>query len=267
MRKETFRFYRRLLCTVLLVANCSPVTVEMPDDTAYSEAYDLYRLDQYRAAADAFESFVQEYPYSEKVDNSTYYVGKCYRKLGDLHADSSYSAGSAQEQSELVQTAVSMYQEARHWFSSIDKRSTRYVWGQFFLCETGASMAVLDSLTFPVNAAASELTDFCQRYPSHSYRARALLALAQMYSSVAEFEMAADYYNQLISDASFAEYHSVAYYRGGKSAYENNSCDVAIPWLNSFLQLEGQKEISDQDSVKIRNANFYLTNCQSSTGL
>jgi tol-pal system protein YbgF len=49
---------------------------------AYMKAFGLFSANSYSAAAEAFNSFVSDYPESEYAANARYWLGECYFSLG-----------------------------------------------------------------------------------------------------------------------------------------------------------------------------------------
>jgi len=50
---------------------------------SYEEAFRLYRGEDYPAAIDRFQGFLQTYPSSDYADNALFWLGECHLKLGD----------------------------------------------------------------------------------------------------------------------------------------------------------------------------------------
>jgi tol-pal system protein YbgF len=50
---------------------------------SYEEAFRLYRAEDYPAAIDRFQGFLQTYPSSDYADNALFWLGECHLKLGD----------------------------------------------------------------------------------------------------------------------------------------------------------------------------------------
>lgn len=70
-----------LLITSVIVACTTPYQVDTEDIVKYEEIYyDYYSQGKYEEAIDRFKTFIEDYPWSSKVDNSWYYIGRSYQK-------------------------------------------------------------------------------------------------------------------------------------------------------------------------------------------
>src|SRR5512145_19652 len=71
----------------LALSNCggeSGTTSVPADQAAYNNGVAAYNSQSYAGAATAFQSFIVDYPASNRVDNAHYYLGKSLYHLNDL---------------------------------------------------------------------------------------------------------------------------------------------------------------------------------------
>lgn len=74
-----------ILSFMILIGACTtPYQVDTADIVKYEEIYyDYYGEGKYDDAIDRFKSFIDDYPWSSKVDNSWYYLGRSYEEKTD----------------------------------------------------------------------------------------------------------------------------------------------------------------------------------------
>jgi tetratricopeptide (TPR) repeat protein len=108
--------------------SCAPTEVTRDDLQAYRNGYDHYQQEQYQEAIAWFQLVINDYQYSSKVDNSKYYAGESYRKIGLAFETLAESSGTAPADSiAYVAEAINNFKAAPVMFDAIDRRSTKYV--------------------------------------------------------------------------------------------------------------------------------------------
>lgn len=65
--------------------DAAPVDNDSAHQDTYMKAFGLFSANNYNAAIDAFEAFIQAYPQSEYVGNALYWVGECYYTQHDYN--------------------------------------------------------------------------------------------------------------------------------------------------------------------------------------
>lgn len=74
-----------IISIMFIMGACTtPYQVDTEDIVMYEEIYnDYYKADQFEEAIEKFKALIDEYPWSSKVDNSWYYIGRSYEELDD----------------------------------------------------------------------------------------------------------------------------------------------------------------------------------------
>ncbi len=142
MRKRRLGLWSLAAC-ITAGAFCSPVEYVDDDEIVYDRGYRHYTqanaagvaLDQsialcWRAIAD-FNTVINEYPWSNRVDNAQYYLGRAYIDCAQAW-EQKHAVSAGAGAIEIQQTVQSLYQTATIPLRAIDSRSNKYVDGQYY---------------------------------------------------------------------------------------------------------------------------------------
>ena len=103
---------------LILLISCSPVNVKSDDVKAFDDAFYVYNTKKdYSRAIDLFERIIDDYPWSSKLDNSQYYLGRSHMKLAPTLLPDTLST-------------ISEFKSAINAFLSINSKSSKYDEGQ-----------------------------------------------------------------------------------------------------------------------------------------
>ena len=118
--------------SVLLATGCSPVTIDSEDEKAYYDIYNsCYLTGNYVQAIVEFEQFIKTYPWSSKLDNGQYFLGRSHMKCApNLSPD--------------TLKMVTQYQSAITAFRLISNKSSKYDDGIKNIDKCRSEIAVLE---------------------------------------------------------------------------------------------------------------------------
>ena len=119
LQKNTYRLPNCFtLVFLILLITCSPVNVKNDDAKEFDRAFYVYNTEKdYSTAIDLFERIIDKYPWSSKLDNSQYYLGRSHMKLAPTLLPDTLST-------------LSEFESAIDAFLSINSKSSKYDEGQ-----------------------------------------------------------------------------------------------------------------------------------------
>lgn len=125
-----------ILHTSLMIAlvGCLPVDAPREDEKAYTIAFNTYNQNKdYPTAKILFIDFIDNYPYSEKLDNAEYYLGRTYMQLANTNT---------------IDSVLQNYTLALESFSLLDQKSSHFADAKYQTALCREEVFSLDSTIF-----------------------------------------------------------------------------------------------------------------------
>lgn len=231
-------------------------------NTAADEKDPEKRKEGFRQAAKKFDAFLRSYPKDEKALDSWYFLGLCYRQIGEDKASrqcfetvaTSWTEGKFVEASALYLASddygAAQWASAAKWFEitakvTKDKKIRQESLYRRFLCfskmedSTGTLLALKEVLK-------DEDTPFAET---------ARLALARLYRSSEVLREAHDQY-VILSNSSKKEVRSEAILQAALTADEMKDPKLAKIWFGKALKEDGLKEYRGQTQIALMNLHY-----------
>lgn len=231
-------------------------------NTAADEKDPVKKKEGFLQAARKFDAFLRAYPKDEKALDSWYFLGLCYRKIGEEKASrqcfetvaTSWTEGKFVEASSLYLASddydASEWNSAAKWFAitakvTTDKKIRQESLYRRFLCyskledNTGTLLALKEVLK-------DEDTPFAET---------ARLALARLYRSSKVLREAHDQY-VILSSSPKKEIRSEAILQAALTADELKDPKLAKIWFAKALKEDGLKEYRGQTQIALMNLHY-----------
>lgn len=218
------KLYTLLLFVILLNVGCNLTYLETKDKHFYEEAKELYSTGAYREATEAFESFLNEYPWSKEYYNASYYLSKSYSSLAEL-------SSTEAEVDSLLKSATkaldSIPFDSDLGVSTIFERG--YIW------YLRISLADKDTITTDTtDSTIAYLNEVLQNYPGHSKADNALLYKANWYRLKADTVKALELYELLRQKYPQSSSYDNALFETAYTRYKQSQFDSTILYMTQL---------------------------------
>lgn len=161
------------------IAGCSPDYAVSEDAALYVEAKILYENREFDEAIEIFEKICEQYKWSDKVDNSQYFIGASWLgKATDMEGDL---------------TAPIYLPYAKENFLKVEKISSKYVDALFGIGQIHYLEAEYDS-------ACSYCYTVFENYPGGDKADNAALILGNCYRKTGEYDSSIIWYELIVAD-------------------------------------------------------------------
>jgi len=231
-------------------------------NTAAGEKDPEKKKDGFRQAAKKFDAFLRAYPKDEKALDSWYFLGLCYRQIGEEEASrqcfetvaTSWTEGKFVEASALYLASddygAEKWRSAAKWFAitakvTQDKKIRQESLYRRFLC-----YSKLEDNSGTLLALKEVLKD-----EDSPFAETARLALARLYRRSKVIREAHDQY-VLLSKSSKKEVRSEAILQAALTADELKDPKLAKIWFAKALQEDGLKEYHGQTQLALMNLHY-----------
>jgi len=231
-------------------------------NTAADEKDAEKKKDGFRQAAKKFDAFLRAYPTDEKALDSWYFLGLCYRQIGEDKASrqcfetaaTSWTEGKFVEASALYLASddygAETWSSAAKWFAvtakaTQDKKIRQESLYRRFLC-----YSKLEDNSGTLLALKEVLKD-----EDSPFAETARLALARLYRRTKVTREAHDQY-AILSKSSEKEIRSEAILQAALTADELNDPQLAKIWFAKALKEDGLKEHRGQTQLALMNLHY-----------
>ncbi|MEJ6581115.1 MAG: tetratricopeptide repeat protein [Akkermansiaceae bacterium] len=234
-------------------------------NTAAGEKDPEKKKDGFRQAAKKFDAFLRAYPQDEKSLDSWYFLGLCYRQIGEEKASrqcfeaaaTSWTEGKFVEASALYLASddygAEKWSSAAKWFAVTAEVTQDKKIRQESLYRRFLSYSKLNDSSGTLLALKEVLKD-----EDSPFAETARLALARLYRRSKVIRDAHDQY-VLLSTSSKKEVRSEAILQAALTADELKDPKLAKIWFAKALKEDGLKEYHGQTQLALMNLHYLST--------